>query len=123
MKTTFDLDALPRLKDYRFPRSIVGYTVWACHRFALSLRDVEALRSGLAAARLIQLDWWARDGAVRAVYAAVAGQRFQQGAAAFALIKPLAGIGGHHFGFAVAAIRASHCAFKHNCFGHGITSG
>jgi putative transposase len=32
-----------RLKGYRFPRSIVSYAVWAYHRFALSLRDVEDL--------------------------------------------------------------------------------
>lgn len=31
----------PRLKGYRFPLSIVSYAVWAYHRFALSLRDVE----------------------------------------------------------------------------------
>jgi putative transposase len=33
----------PRLKGYRFPRSIISYAVWAYHRFALSLRDVEDL--------------------------------------------------------------------------------
>ncbi len=33
-------DTLPALKGYRFPRSIIGYAVWACHRFAMSLRDV-----------------------------------------------------------------------------------
>jgi putative transposase len=33
----------PRLKGFRFPRSIISYAVWACHRFALSLRDVEDL--------------------------------------------------------------------------------
>ncbi|MEO1108935.1 MAG: IS6 family transposase [Pseudomonadota bacterium] len=32
-----------RLKGYRFPRSIISYAVWAYHRFALSLRDVEDL--------------------------------------------------------------------------------
>jgi putative transposase len=31
------------LKGYRFPRSVIGYAVWAYHRFALSLRDVEDL--------------------------------------------------------------------------------
>lgn len=31
------------LKGYRFPRSIISYAVWAYHRFALSLRDVEDL--------------------------------------------------------------------------------
>lgn len=33
----------PRLKGHRFPRSIISYTVWAYHRFSLSLRDVEDL--------------------------------------------------------------------------------
>lgn len=33
----------PRLKGYRFPRSIISCAVWAYHRFALSLRDVEDL--------------------------------------------------------------------------------
>lgn len=33
----------PRLKGYRFPRSVISYAVWAYHRFALSLRDVEDL--------------------------------------------------------------------------------
>ena len=33
----------PRLKGYRFPRSIISYAIWAYHRFALSLRDVEDL--------------------------------------------------------------------------------
>lgn len=32
-----------RLKGYRFPRSVISYTVWAYHRFALSLRNVEDL--------------------------------------------------------------------------------
>jgi putative transposase len=31
------------LKGFRFPRSIIAYAVWAYHRFALSLRDVEDL--------------------------------------------------------------------------------
>ncbi len=33
----------PRLKGFRFPRPIISYAVWAYHRFALSLRDVEDL--------------------------------------------------------------------------------
>lgn len=35
------LSDLPHLKGFRFPRSVIGYAVWAYHRFALSLRDVE----------------------------------------------------------------------------------
>jgi putative transposase len=31
------------LKGYRFPRSVIAYAVWAYHRFAMSLRDVEDL--------------------------------------------------------------------------------
>ena len=37
------LDDLSRLKGHRFPRTVIGYAVWAYHRFALSLRDVEDL--------------------------------------------------------------------------------
>jgi putative transposase len=33
----------PRLKGFRFPLSIISYAVWAYHRFALRLRDVEDL--------------------------------------------------------------------------------
>lgn len=33
----------PRLKGFRYPRSVIGFAVWAYHRFALSLRDVEDL--------------------------------------------------------------------------------
>lgn len=32
-----------RIKGFRFPRAVIGYAVWAHHRFALSLRDVEDL--------------------------------------------------------------------------------
>ncbi len=38
-----NLDDLTRLKGYRFPRTVIGYAVWAYHRFALSLRDVDDL--------------------------------------------------------------------------------
>ena len=31
------------LKGYCFPRSVIAYAVWAYHRFAMSLRDVEDL--------------------------------------------------------------------------------
>ncbi len=36
----FDIDDRPRIKGFRFPRGVTGYAVWACHRFAPSLRDV-----------------------------------------------------------------------------------
>ncbi len=38
-----NLGDLSRLKGYRFPRTVIGYAVWAYHRFVLSLRDVEDL--------------------------------------------------------------------------------
>jgi putative transposase len=38
-----NLDDLSRLKGHRFPRTVIGYAVWAYHRFASSLRDVEDL--------------------------------------------------------------------------------
>lgn len=33
----------PRLKDFRFPREVISYAVWADHRFAMSAADVEGL--------------------------------------------------------------------------------
>ncbi len=30
-------------RGHRFPPEIIGYAVWLCHRFTLSLRDVEDL--------------------------------------------------------------------------------
>jgi putative transposase len=35
--------SLPRLKSFRFPREIITHTVWAYHRFAMSVGDVEDL--------------------------------------------------------------------------------
>jgi putative transposase len=35
--------SMPRLKGFRFPREIVAYAVWACHRFVLSTADIEDL--------------------------------------------------------------------------------
>ncbi len=34
---------MPRLKDFRYPREIIAYAVWAYHRFAPSTADVEDL--------------------------------------------------------------------------------
>ena len=39
----FQIIDFPRLKGFRFPRSIISYAVWAYHRFALSTADVEDL--------------------------------------------------------------------------------
>ncbi len=39
----FNASALPRLKGFCFPRAIIAYAVWTCHRFALSTADVEDL--------------------------------------------------------------------------------
>ena len=33
----------PSYHGYRFPAEIISHTVWLCHRFCLSFRDVEDL--------------------------------------------------------------------------------
>jgi hypothetical protein len=55
---------LSRLKGFRFPRSVIGYAVWAYHRFALSLRDVEDLLAarGITVSYETVRDWVARFG-------------------------------------------------------------
>lgn len=62
MSNLFDLS---RLKGFRFPRSVISYAVWAYHRFALSLRDVEDLLAsrGIAVSYETIRDWVARFGA------------------------------------------------------------
>lgn len=52
------------LKGFRFPRSVIGYAVWAYHRFAMSLRDVEDLlaSSGIKVSYETIRDWAARFG-------------------------------------------------------------
>ena len=59
-----NLSDLSRLKGFRFPRSIIGYAVWAYHRFALSLRDVEDLLAsrGISVSYETVRDWVARFG-------------------------------------------------------------
>ena len=59
-----NLSDLSRLKGFRFPRSVIGYAVWAYHRFALSLRDVEDLLAsrGIAVSYETIRDWVARFG-------------------------------------------------------------
>ncbi len=32
-----------RYRGYRFPAEVIGYSVWAYHRFYMSFRDVEDL--------------------------------------------------------------------------------
>ena len=39
----FNLSDCCGLKGFRFPRCVIGYAVWAYHRFALSLHNVEDL--------------------------------------------------------------------------------
>mgnify|MGYP000014665650 CR=1 FL=1 len=60
----FNLADLSRLKGFRFPRSVIGYAVWAYHRFALSLRDVEDLLAarGITVSYETVRDWVARFG-------------------------------------------------------------
>ena len=59
-----NLSDLTRLKGFRFPRSVIGYAVWAYHRFALSLRDVEDLLAarGITVSYESVRDWVARFG-------------------------------------------------------------
>ncbi|GFE67388.1 IS6 family transposase [Litoreibacter roseus] len=59
-----NLSDLSRLKGFRFPRSVIGYAVWAYHRFALSLRDVEDLLAsrGITVSYETVRDWVARFG-------------------------------------------------------------
>lgn len=57
-----NLSDLSCLKGFRFPRSVIGYAVWAYHRFALSLRDAEDL---LAARGIIVSYETIRDWVVR----------------------------------------------------------
>ena len=38
-----NLPTMPRLKGFRFPREIIAFAIWACHRFALSAADVDEL--------------------------------------------------------------------------------
>jgi Transposase and inactivated derivatives len=54
----------PRLKGFRFPRSVISYAVWAYHRFNLSLRDVEDLLAerGVIVTHETIRDWVARFG-------------------------------------------------------------
>ncbi len=55
---------LTRLKDFRFPRTVIGYAVWAYHRFALSLRKVKDLLTsrGIIVSYETTRDWVARFG-------------------------------------------------------------
>jgi putative transposase len=59
-----NLSDLSRLKGFRFPRTVIGYAVWAYHRFALSLRDVEDLLAsrGIVVSYETIRDWVARFG-------------------------------------------------------------
>lgn len=52
------------LKGFRFPRSVIGYAVWAYHRFAMSVRDVEDLLAsrGIKVSYETIRDWVARFG-------------------------------------------------------------
>lgn len=40
-----DLSDVAGIGGFRFPRWVIGCTVWAQHGFALGLRDVEDLRA------------------------------------------------------------------------------
>ena len=59
-----NLSDLSRLKGFRFPRAVIDYAVWAYHRFALSLRDVEDLLAarGIKVSHETVRDWVVRFG-------------------------------------------------------------
>jgi len=59
-----NIEDLSRIKGFRFPRSVIGYAVWAYHRFALSLRDVEDLLAerGVSVSYETIRDWVNRFG-------------------------------------------------------------
>lgn len=59
-----NLSELSRLKGFRFPRTAIGYAVWAYHPFALSLRDEEDLLAsrGIIVSYETIRDWVARFG-------------------------------------------------------------
>ena len=59
-----NLSDLSRIKGFRFPRAVIGYAVWAYHRFALSLRDVEDMLAarGVSVSYETVRDWVARFG-------------------------------------------------------------
>ena len=58
------------------------------------------------------LNWWARNRAVRAKHATVAGKRLQQRPATCAVIEVLTGVREHCFGRLMATVRASQHRFK-----------
>lgn len=59
-----NLSDLSCLKEFPSPRSVIGNAIWTCHRFALSLRDVEDLLSprGITVSYETVRDWVARFG-------------------------------------------------------------
>lgn len=69
-------------------------------------RRLGRAQSAFAATAPLILDRRAGHGTVGAEHAAVARLGLEQRVAAFALVEPLAGVGGHGFGLDVAAQRA-----------------
>lgn len=67
----------------------------------------------------MQLDRWARHIAVRAEYAAVTRQGFEECVASFALVEPLAGIGRHGLKLDVAALGAGQRGLQNGFGRHG----
>lgn len=60
----FERFELPPLQGFRFPRSIISCAVWAYHRFALSIADVEDLLAerGVRVSREMIRKWVNRFG-------------------------------------------------------------
>jgi len=59
-----NLEDVSRIKGFRFLRRVIAYAVWAYHRFALSLRDVEDLLAerGVTVSYETIRDWVGRFG-------------------------------------------------------------
>jgi len=60
------------------------------------------------------LDWWTRHRSIRAEHAAITFLRAQPGSATGALVKELARIGRHRFGFGRTTCRADYRRFQHD---------
>jgi hypothetical protein len=54
------------------------------------------------------------DAAIGAEYATIAGFWFYQAMTAFAFVKPLTGVSGHLFGFAITTHRAGQYGFQND---------
>lgn len=86
------------------------------HYILVSAKSADPLATRLVSS----LNWWTRHRSVTAEHAAVTRLWSKDNVAFFALIKPLASIGGHDFSPAVSTLRTGqHRRQEH--FGQGLT--